>query len=138
MDAVAYPAQGQLRGINMKKLWEKIKEVWYGALPILLLVGGPLAIAVAAFLIGYWNDIPKILSHITDIGNGSLLYGAFLILFGLVGLVNVVIAYWMWFNALTKWLDRLQKNGKPQFLLWIIVIIIVCGWVALSELIKLL
>ena len=78
----------------MKKFLEKLKEAWYGALPILLLVGGPLALAVVVLLICIWNDIPKILSHITDLGNGSLLYGALLILFGIVGIINISVSVW--------------------------------------------
>lgn len=122
----------------MKKLWEKIKEAWYGALPILLLVGGPLTLAIAALLIICWNDIPKILSHINDIGNGSFLYGAFLILFALIGLINAFAAFLMWFRAFTKWLERLEKKEKPHFLLWIIIIVITFGWYTLFKFIRLL
>lgn len=44
MDARAYPAEGQLRGNNMKKFWERIKDTWYGILPWLLILGIPLLV----------------------------------------------------------------------------------------------
>ena len=121
----------------MKKLWERLKEAWYGALPILLIVGIPLAVATAVWLVINWNDIPKILGNITDIGNGSLLYGVFLILFGLIGLINAFAAFMMWFKKFTEWLEKLDRKGKPRFLLWVIIIVVSLGWYALFKLIKL-
>ena len=117
----------------MKKIGEKLKEAWYGALPILLLVGVPLTIAVAAFLIGYWNDIPKILSHIADMGNGSLLYGAFLILFGVVGLTNIAVSVWITAHKIDDYLTRNQKKSTP---LIIFLVVTVLGVYAAAELLR--
>lgn len=117
----------------MKKFGEKLKDVCYGALPILLLAGVPLAIAVAAFLIGYWNDIPKILSHITDMGNGSLLYGAFLILFGFVGLANIAVSVWITAHKIDDYLTRNQKKSIP---LIIFLAVTILGVYAAVELLR--
>lgn len=117
----------------MKKFWEKLKEVCYGALPVLLLAGVPLAIAVVAFLIGYWNDIPKILSHITDMGNGSLLYGAFLILFGFVGLINISVSVWL---TMHKIMDYLKENKKKETLAILFFVFTILGIYAAGKLIS--
>ena len=122
----------------MKKIWERIKDVWYSALPILILVGIPTAICIVIGLINIWDDIPKIMNNISTLGNGSLIYGLILIIFGLIGLINAFAAFMLWFKRFTEWLERLDKKGKPRLLLWIIVIVVTFGWYALFKLIKLL
>ena len=119
----------------MKKFWEKLKDMWYGMLPILLIVGIPIAIPVAAWLVINWNDIPNMLGNIANIGKGSLLYGVFLILFGLIGLTNAVIAFMMWFRAFTEWLD---KKAKSRFWFWCVIIVVTFGWYALFKIITIL
>ena len=116
----------------MKKFWERLKDIWYGMLPILLIVGIPIVIAITVWLIINWNDIPRILGIIADIGNGSLLYGIILILFAIIGLVNAFAAFMMWFKKFSEMLDT--KN-KPGFLTWIIIIVVTFGWYALFKLI---
>lgn len=122
----------------MKKWFEHLKEAWYKVLPLLILLGVPTTVGIVIWVICNWDDIPVMLSHISDIGNGSLLYGVVLFLFGLIGLINAFAAFMMWFKAFTEWLEKLDKKGKPRFLLWIIVIVVTFGWYALYELIKLL
>lgn len=135
MDALADPAQRQLRGLNMKKLWGKIKESWYAALPILILIGIPLAICFILWLISNWDDIPRLLDNITAVGNGSLLYGLILFVFSVIGAINAFVAFMLWFKALTEWIDR---KGKSLFWFWCIIIVVTFGWYALFELIRLL
>lgn len=119
----------------MKKFWERLKDMWYGMLPILLIVGIPLAVATAVWLVTNWNDIPKILGVVTDIGKGSLLYGVFLIIFGLIGLINAVIAFMMWAKA---FLDLLDRKAKSHFWFWCIIIVVTVGWYALFKIITIL
>lgn len=119
----------------MKKLGEKLKEAWYGALPVLILVVVPTATVVTLWLIFNWNDLPKILSRIIDIGNGSLLYGIGLLLLALIGLINAFAAYMMWFRAFAAWLDR---KSKSRFWFYFAIIVVTFGWYALFRLIKLL
>ena len=120
----------------MKKLWQRIKDAWYGALPILLLVGIPIAIAFVIWVISNWNDLPRIVNHISAVGNGSLLYGVILLLFALIGLINAFAAFMLWFKKFTEWLERLDRKGKPGLLLWVIIIVVTFGWYALFELIN--
>ena len=75
---------------------------------------------------------------IAELGNGSWIMGILLIVFGLVGLINAFAAFIMWFKAFTEWLERLDRKGKPRFLLWIIIAVVTVGWFALFEIIKLL
>ena len=119
----------------MKKFWERLKDMWCGMLPILLIFGIPLAMAIAVWLVSNWNDIPKILGIIANIGKGSLLCGIILILFAVVGLVNAGAAFMMWVFAFTKWLNR---KAKSRFWFWCIIIVVTFGWYALFKLIKLL
>lgn len=73
---------------------------------------------------------------IADLGNGSWVLGILLLIFALIGLVNAFAAFMMWFKAFTEWLERLEKKGRPHFLLWIIIIVTVFGWLALFKTIK--
>lgn len=120
----------------MKKFWERLKETLYGILPLLLLIGIPLVLASVVWIVQNWNNIPKILCHISDIGNGSLLYGLLFVLFGLIGLINAFAAFMLWFKQFTEWLEKLDKKEKPRFLLWVIIIVVTFGWNALFVLIS--
>lgn len=122
----------------MKKIWERIKNAWYRALPILIFVGIPTAIGIVVWVISNWNDLPRIANHISTVGKGSLLYGVIIILFTLIGLINAVAAFMLWFKKFTEWLERLDRKGKSRFLLWVIIIVVSFGWYALFKLIKLL
>ena len=122
----------------MKKWFERLKEALCGILPLFILFGIPTVVAIVLWAIWNWDDIPVILSRISVIGNGSLIYGVILTLFGLIGLVNAFAAFIMWFKAFTEWMEKLDRKKKPRFLLWIIVIVVTFGWYALFELIKLL
>ncbi len=114
----------------MQKFLERLKETWYGVLPILILVGIPTAIGIVIWVISNWNDIPKILERIAYLGGGSLLYGSFLILFGLIGLINAVIAFMMWAKAFLEMLDR---KAKSRLWFWLPIIVVTFGWYALFK-----
>lgn len=73
---------------------------------------------------------------IAKLGNGSWIMGILLIVFGLVGLINAFAASMMWLKAFTEWLERLDRKGKPRFLLWIIIAVVTVGWLAIFEIIK--
>lgn len=75
---------------------------------------------------------------IADLGNGSWIMGILIIAFALIGLINAYAAFMLWFKKFTEWLERLDRKGKPRFLLWIIIIVVSFGWYALFKLIKLL
>ena len=114
----------------MKKIWERIKDAWYGALPILILLGIPTAICIVIGLINVWDDMPKIMNNISTLGNGSLIYGLILIIFGLIGAINALIAFYLWINALGK---AVEKTAHPRFWFWFIFIATSFGLYALIE-----
>ena len=122
----------------MKKWFERLKELWYGILPLLILLGIPIAVSIVIWIVCNWNDIPDILSNIAGIGNGSLAWGILVIVFGIIGLINAFAAFLMWFKKFSEWLEKLDRKEKPRFLLWIIIIVVTFGWYALFKLIKLL
>ena len=72
---------------------------------------------------------------IVDLGSGSLAMGILLILLALIGLINAVAAFMMWFKAFTEWLD---KKAKSLFWFWFTIIIVTFGWYALFKIIKML
>ena len=119
----------------MKKIVERIKGAWYGALPILLLFGIPTVIGIVIWVISNWNDLPRIANHISTVGKGSLLYGVIIILFALVGLINAFAAFMLWFKKFTEWLER---KAQSLFWFWFAIIVVTFGWYALFKLIKLL
>lgn len=117
----------------MKKFWERLKNAWYGILPLLLLLGIPLALTAAVWLVSNWNDMPRILGNITAIGNGSLLFGVILVLFALIGLVNAFAAFMMWAKV---FFNLLERKAKSLFVFWFFTIVVTFGWYALFEIIK--
>ena len=119
----------------MKKLWERLKDAWYGLLPLLILFGIPLVLGAVIGLVCIWDDIPKILSGITDIGNGSLFYGVVLVLFSLIGLINAFAAFMLWAKA---FFDLLERKAMSTFGFWFPIIVVALGWYAMFELVKIL
>ena len=73
---------------------------------------------------------------IAELGNGSWVLGIILIVFGLIGLINACAAFMLWFKRFTEWLERLDRKGKPRFLLWIIFIVVAFGWYALIKILS--
>jgi hypothetical protein len=119
----------------MKKIGERIKDIWCRVLPVLLLVGIPTAIGIVIWIISNWNDFPEIANHISTVGSGSLLYGVIILLFALIGLINAFAAFMMWMQY---FLELLNKKVKSHVGFWLPIIIVTFGWYALFKLIKLL
>lgn len=74
---------------------------------------------------------------IAELGNGAWIMGIICIAFALIGLINAFAAFMLWFKKFTEWLEKLDRKGKPRFLLWVIIIVVSLGWYALFKLIKL-
>lgn len=72
----------------LKKIFHKLADAWYGVLPIIILVGIPIAICVA---IG-WKHIPKIIGVLTKLGGGSWLLGIPLVVFSATGFLGICYA----------------------------------------------
>ena len=73
---------------------------------------------------------------ISELGNGSWITGIMLIVFGFIGLINAFAAFMLWFKKFTEWLERLDKKGKPHFVLWIMIIVVALGWYALIKILS--
>lgn len=73
---------------------------------------------------------------IAELGNGSWILGTLLLVFAFIGLINAYAAFMMWLKKFFEWLEMLDKKGKPRFLLWIIIIVVIFGWYVLFKVIK--
>lgn len=109
----------------------KLKELWYGVLPFLLLLGIPIGICIVIFLINILPDMPKIYERISELGNGSFIYGIILLLFAMIGLINAVIACIMWLKRITEILER---KACSAFWFWFAIFVVTIGWYAFSKL----
>ena len=107
-----------------------MKKLWYRTLPLLILFGIPTTIGIVIWVISNWNDIPKIIYNISTFGKGSLLYGIALIIFGFIGALNTLIAFYLWVNSLVK---AVEKTAHPRFWFWFIFIATSFGLYALIE-----
>ena len=94
----------------IRKIFQKLLDVWYGILPILILVGIPIGICVAI----KWKHIPKVFSALTEIGSGSWLYGILLILTCATGLLGIGYAV----------INAAEKIGKKLGSKWAVAYII--------------
>jgi sulfite exporter TauE/SafE len=72
---------------------------------------------------------------IANLGNGSLLTGILLIIFGIIGFINAFAAFMLWFKHFTEWLER---KAKSRFWFCFALVIVTFGWYAIFKLIKLL
>lgn len=108
----------------IKRILHKLSDIWYGALPILLLVGVPISLCI---IIG-WKKILKLLAVLVEIGGGSWLIGAILILFSAFGLLSICYAV----------VNAIEIIGKKLGSKWAILYIIVTslGIVALTILLE--
>lgn len=73
----------------IKKISNRLKEGWYGALPYLVLLGIP---TILCIIIG-WKKIIAAVTGITDLGNGSFLLGMLLFLSILLVIFNLSVAF---------------------------------------------
>ena len=72
---------------------------------------------------------------VAELGNGSLIMGVLIILFGVIGLINTFAAFMLWFKKFT---EILKKKAKSIFWFWFIIIVVTFGWVALFKIIKMI
>ena len=112
----------------MKKFWERLKETLCGILPLLFLIGIPLALSVVVWVIFNWNDIPEILRRIADMGDGSYIRGILLVVFCTIGSFNIGIGILMT-------IDKMSKTFHKRFTLWMTLYLILTalGILALKE-----
>lgn len=112
----------------MKKLWDKLVEMFFGILPILIIFGLPSLIALIVWLACNWDDIPKILNILSQIGKGSYLLGIFSILFGAIFI----------FNTFTGFVLTLEKIEEKLNAKWFYTYIITTflGFIAIMILIN--
>lgn len=100
----------------MKKIFNYIKENW----PLFLYYGIFIIIPAVFLLWALW-DSPKI----QMLGNGSTLLGILILIFALIGFINIAIATLLWFKKVMKALD---DNGiESIFALFAIVVISILG-----------
>ena len=106
----------------MKKLWDKLVEKFYGILPFLIILGLPSLIALAWWLACNWDDIPKIMNMLSQIGKGSYLLGIFSVIFGAI----------FFFHTLTGFVLTLEKIDEKLNAKWFYIYIIttVLGFIA--------
>lgn len=116
----------------MKKFFDKLTESLCGA-AVYLLLCSPILIAVVLFFVFNWEHMPVILSKIAYFGDGSLFWGILICLFGIIGLINTVAAFYMWLHAVAGWME---KKLKSYFLFVILIVIATIGFDALFEIIK--
>lgn len=72
---------------------------------------------------------------VAELGNGSLIMGVLIILFGVIGLINAYAAFMLWFKKFT---ELLEKKAKSIFWFWFIIIVVTFGWAALFKIIKMI
>lgn len=96
----------------LKKFFHKLLDIWYGILPILLLVGIPIALCV---IIG-WSKIPKVIASLTKIGDGSWFWGIILTLFAGIGALNLVIGICFTIEKIDEKLGEKASLWMPVFL----------------------
>ena len=72
---------------------------------------------------------------VAELGNGSLIMGVIIILFGVIGLINAYAAFMLWFKKFT---ELLEKKAKSFFWFWFIIIVVTFGWAALFKIIKMI
>ena len=93
-----------------------ISEFFYGSLPFILLIGIPVIIPIAI-------KLPKILTLLLKLGNGSYLKGLGKILLGLVGGIG-------WMNivyAIYTTIDHLDEKGIKKGWIWLYIILTILG-----------
>lgn len=101
----------------MKEFIKKLKDIFYGALPILIMIGIPTAIALAIFVTFNWDSL-KVLSFIDIIG----------IIFGTIGAFNIGV-------GLLFTVKKMIEKRFKAFWIVIYVILTAAGVFALSKII---
>ncbi|MBR5594035.1 MAG: hypothetical protein IKW46_08185 [Bacteroidaceae bacterium] len=101
----------------MKKLFERLKELYYGMLPWLLLIGVPIILCILIGIVFAGEEILQALTQL-DKTYGSWLWGIILYLFGGVALFNLFIGFIL----------TIEKISKKLSEKWIYIFIIVTAF----------
>lgn len=117
----------------MKNFFNRLKEAIYSSLPLMLGIGIPTLLAVGFLLAFNWKDIPLILSKVSYIGGGSLIYGIILCIFGFIGFLNAFGAAILWFKYVTEYLE---SKAKSEFGFVFPLIISSLGYIAMIIIIR--
>lgn len=117
----------------MKKLWGRIKEAWFGALPFVILLGIPTVIALGVGLISIWDDIPTILNNLNGISKGPLIYDIILCVFAVIGAFNCIIGFYLTIDKLVK---KIDNEGLSPCWFYIYIIVGSLGIYALISILK--
>ena len=86
----------------LRKISNKIKDTWYGILPYLIFLGAPTAICI---IIG-WDKIVGLYNALILAGNGSLILGVVILIFKLIGAINLLVGFILTLEAISKKLSR--------------------------------
>ena len=111
------------------EFFERIKDRLYGLLPLLCLIGIPLIMCIAPVLIFCWDDFLVLIDKVSDLGNGSLLYGCFILFLLLIGFINFLGAFLLWSKYV---LEKLKTRSCLVF--WSVIIICTLGCSAFFKL----
>lgn len=84
----------------MKKLIERLKEIWYGALPWLLLIGAPTIICI----IISWKKVLQLLTRLDEI-YGSWFWGIILNLFASIAVFNLGVGFLLTLEKISEKLN---------------------------------
>lgn len=111
----------------MKKLFGPLKEVLYGILPWVLLIGVPIILCVLIAIVFAGEEMLRCLTLLNEI-YGNWLWGIILVLLGVVALFNLSVGFILTIEKISK-----KLSGK-----WIYIYIIVTalGIFALTILVK--
>lgn len=112
---------------HSKKFFHKLSDIWWGILPILIFVGIPIALCV---IIG-WEEIPKVISALAEMGGGSWFLGVLLALFAGIGALNICVGITF---TIEKIGEKLGKKASLWMSLYLVTTLL--GLVALSLLVK--
>lgn len=85
----------------MKKLFDRLKEAWYGILPWILLVGVPSLFCIVLAIVFNWKDIIQLLNRFDEIF-GSRFLGIILSLGSTIASLNIAIGFLLTLEKITK------------------------------------
>ena len=115
---------------TFKKLKEKVSEAWYAALPWLILLGIPLTICLIIKIVDIYPKLPRIIAHITELGNGSIWKGVAKALAYIALTILAAIGAFNTFVAFCTAIEELKKKISERWLK-VYVIFSILGIVAM-------
>lgn len=85
----------------MKKLFDRLKEAWYGMLPWILLIGVPSMFGIVLAIVFNWENIIQLLNRFDEIF-GSKILGIILSLGSTIASLNIAIGFFLTLEKITK------------------------------------